>query len=104
MVHPLFVRKNGRFVKIQLDDIQYAEAAGSYLKLVTHNDEFSLAQNLSQFIRKNPQTKMLRIHRSYLVNLDQIDSFDQSHIFIGSRELPIGASYRSQFLKMIHCI
>lgn len=104
MIPPLFVRKNGRFVKIQIDDIQYAEAAGSYLKLVTKNEEFPLSQNLSQFIRKNPHTKLLRVHRSYLVNPNRIDSFDQSHIFIGSHELPIGASYRSQFLKTIHCI
>lgn len=104
MSHLVFVRRNNRFVRVKMADIQYVEAAGSYLKLVVGREEISLAQNLSQFLRKNPQIELVRIHRSFLVNLDWVDSFDQHYVKVGNRNLPIGASYRSQLLKAIHCI
>jgi two-component system LytT family response regulator len=96
-----FIRTNGRFLRIRIEDIQFIRAAGSYVTLVTNKDNYLLAQNLSQFARRNPEVPMLRIHRSFLVNARLIDSFDDKHIYVGSHSLPLGASYREKFMRRV---
>ncbi len=98
----LFVRQNDRHLKVRVQDIQFISAAGSYLNIITATDQFSMTQNLSQFTRKNPVPNFMRVHRSFIVNVDCIDSFDHSFVYIGAHQIPLGASYREKFMKAIH--
>lgn len=100
----VFARIDKRHLKIQLDSILYLEAAGSYLKLVTLKEEFSLSQNLSQFIRRNDIPVLVRIHRSYIINLNKVDSFDNESVYIRKNKIPISNSYREEFLSRVHCL
>jgi two-component system LytT family response regulator len=100
----VYVKLNERHLKVQLDEILFIEAAGSYLKLVTMKGEFSLPQNLSQFMRKNPIPNMLRIHRSYVVNLTCVESFDNQYVYVGLTRIPISNSHRGEFMTHIHCL
>ncbi|HRK55195.1 MAG TPA: LytTR family DNA-binding domain-containing protein [Cyclobacteriaceae bacterium] len=100
----VFARIDKRHLKIQLDSILYLEAAGSYLKLVTLKEEFSLSQNLSQFIRRNDIPVLIRIHRSYIINLNKVDSFDNESVYIRKNKIPISNSYREEFLSRVHCL
>jgi two-component system, response regulator PdtaR len=95
----LFVRKNNRYQRIRIPDIQYICAAGSYLEIVTKDRKFSLSQNLSQFVRNNSIPTLMRIHRSYIVNLVWVDSFDSGHVYIEDNIIPIGPGYKEKFLK-----
>jgi DNA-binding LytR/AlgR family response regulator len=100
----LFIRKDERHRKIRVQDIQYISAEGSYLEIVTLDEKFSLSQNLSQFIRKNPISSLVRVHRSYIVNLESVDSFDHEYIYAGEHRIPIGEKFREQFMEGIRCI
>jgi len=100
----VFARIDKKHFKIQLDNILYLEAAGSYLKLVTLKEEFSLSQNLSQFIRRNDIPVLIRIHRSYIINLNKVDSFDNECVYIRKNKIPISNSYREEFLSRVHCL
>lgn len=97
----LFIKKESKYRKVPVQNILYLNAAGSYLNIITINEEFSLAQNLSQFIRKNEIPSLVRVHRSYLVNVQHIDSFDQTYVYIGTHQIPIGDSYRQEFMEGI---
>lgn len=101
MERHLFIRKNDRYVKVKIEEIQFIEAAGSYLKLVTSQEEFSLSQNLSQFERRNTLPGMFRIHRSFIVNFELIDSFDNSFVYMGHYKIPIGAKFKEKFFNTI---
>lgn len=100
----LFIRSNGKFRKLNEDDILFVEAAGSYVHIQSGQDRFTLSQNLSQFQRKTPLLNLVRIHRSYLVNVSRVNSFEESHVFVEKHKLPLGESYRSDFLARIHCL
>jgi len=104
MERHFFIRKNDRYVKIKIEEIQFIEAAGSYLKLVTFQEEFSLSLNLSQFERRNTLPGLVRIHRSFIVNCECIDSFDSAFVYIHRYKVPIGAKFRERFLKAIRCV
>jgi DNA-binding LytR/AlgR family response regulator len=100
----LFIRKNDRHHRVLIQDIQYICAAGSYLEIVTKSETFSLSQNLSQFERRNIIASLVRVHRSYIVNLAWVGSFDARHIYIGDKIIPIGAGYREKLLRGLQCI
>jgi DNA-binding LytR/AlgR family response regulator len=99
----LFIRKGDRHRKIRVQDIQYIIAAGSYLEIITLDEIFSVPQNLSQFVRKNQIASLVRVHRSYIVNLNRVDSFDHEYIYSGQHQIPIGEKFREQFMEEIRC-
>lgn len=100
----VYVRSKDKYLRTSVKDILYLEAAGSYLKLVTEHMEYSLSQNLSQFLRKNPIPELQRVHRSFVVNLHKVDSFDTQFLYIGKYKIPIGNNHRSDFMAKIHCL
>ncbi len=100
----LYIKKGNKYQKVPVLDIMYVNAAGSSLHLITTTDEFFLSQNLSQFLRTNEIPTLARVHRSYLVNIRQIDSFDQTYVYVGSHRIPIGTSYRHKFMDSLKFI
>lgn len=100
----LFIRTNGKHKKIVSESILYLEASGSYTHLQTTSDRFTLSQNLSQFQKKTPLPGFVRIHRSYIVNINKVDSFEESNLYIQNVKLPISDFYKKEFLARIHCL
>ncbi len=98
----LFVKSNGKHKKMSPDDILFVEAAGSYIHIQTSCDRFTLAQNLSKFLRKTPLDNLQRIHRSYLVNIDKVDSFEESCVYIADHKIPISETFKDEFFSRIH--
>ena len=48
-----------------------------------------------------PEKHFMRVHKSYIVALNKIDSIERSRIFIGDKVIPVGDTYRDQFFKVI---
>lgn len=95
----IFVKNNYVFVKIRLADILYAEAENNYVQLLTHDKKLLLRLSLSQLLEKISYQPLVRIHRSYAVNIDAIQSFSDQEVYIHKTALPIGRSYKEEFLK-----
>lgn len=100
----LFIKVNGKHRKICPDDILFVEAAGSYVHIQATNERFTLTQNLSNFLKRNPIENILRVHRSYLINLMKVDAFEDSFIFLGTHKIPLSDSYKDEFMARIHCL
>ncbi len=100
----LFIRANGRYKKVCGDDLLFVEASGSYVHIQTRTDRYTLSQNLAQFQKKTPLPNLIRIHRSYIVNLDKVESFDESSVLVQRHKLPISDHYKEEFLARIHCL
>jgi DNA-binding LytR/AlgR family response regulator len=100
----LFIRSNGKYRKVMQQDILFIEAAGSYVHVQTLGERFTLAQNLSQFQNKAPLPNLLRIHRSYIVNIEHVDSFDERHAYVEEHKLPISENHRAEFLSKLRLL
>jgi DNA-binding LytR/AlgR family response regulator len=100
----LFIRANGKFKKLAIDDLLFVEASGSYVHIHSVTDRFTLSHNLTNFQKKTPLSNLVRIHRSYLVNINKVDSFEESFVFIQNHKLPLSDSYRNEFLSRIHLL
>jgi DNA-binding LytR/AlgR family response regulator len=95
----IFVKNNYVFVKIKLTDLLYIEADNNYINVVTQEKKLVLRLSLSQLLEKVNYKPLVRIHRSYAVNIDAIQSFNDQEVQINKTELPIGRNYKEEFLR-----
>ena len=85
----VFIKQNYRFVKIFLTDILYLEADGNHCKIVLKTQKILVRLSLSSALERfGEQDKMLRVHRSFAVNISSIDEFDDSEILINGKSIP----------------
>ena len=100
----LFVRIGGKHRKIKLSDFLYIEADGSYINIITTMGRHTLTHNLSDFQRRVHLPHLVRVHRSYIVNVSHVDSFDEGYIYIGEHKIPTSKTYRNEFLATLNAI
>ena len=96
-----FLKYEGKIYKIDFEKLHYAEAQGNHVKLIGEDLQLTPAMSLSAFEELVPQSRFIRIHRSFLINKSKITQIEGNRVFIGNEEIPIGANYREAFLQAI---
>jgi DNA-binding LytR/AlgR family response regulator len=99
MGNSVFIKQNYQFVKISLDELLYLEAENVYTTLVTTNRKYVLRLSLGGVLDLIRLPQLIRIHRSYAVNVQQVSSFSDTEIVAGGCALPLGRSYKDSFLQ-----
>lgn len=100
----IFVRHLNTMVKVDIKDILYIEAERNYCRIFSKNKEYLLVMTLKDMDEKLPSKHFLRIHRSYIINISQIDEIGNSHIVMGKKAIPISKSMREELLKRLQTI
>jgi DNA-binding LytR/AlgR family response regulator len=95
----IFVKHNYAFVKLKLCELLYIEADNNYTAIVTADKKFLLRLSLNQLQEKINYKSLVRIHRSYAVNINAIQSFNEQEVEINQQHLPIGRNYKEDFIK-----
>jgi len=99
-----YVKDKIRMTKIQIDDIICLEASSNYTVLKTSSKKFVISQTLKRVLENlNPEI-FVRIHKSYVVNVNKIDYIEDSHVVIGEVKLGISRTYRELFLSRLNTI
>lgn len=96
-----FVKSDGKMMKVNFDDILYIEGMSEYIVLKTKAGSIITLQSFKNIENILPQTRFIRIHKSYMVSLDKVDSIKGQSVFIAKKELPIGEKYRNKFYSAI---
>lgn len=97
----IFIRNNGKLIKILLDDIHYVEADRNYCNIFTSSQHYILVNTLNTFCEKVVNKDFLRVHRSFIVNLKKLDAVTDSHLEINNKIIPVGKMYREDLMKSI---
>lgn len=96
-----FIKNGHKYVRVEVADIAYIEALGTNVKIVTEKFNVVLAANMSSFSRQLQHKDLIRVHRSYILHLKKITSFEKGRAFVvykdGQKEIPIGKTYRDDF-------
>ena len=101
----VFVRENNNtMVKINLEDILYIEADRAYCQIATSEKTYLITSSLGNLEPKLSSPFLMRVHRSYLVNLQQIDRIEENSITIGSKNITVSRSYWKDFLNRVKII
>jgi len=97
----IFVKTEHKIQKIQLDDILYIEGLKDYISIFTKNERVITLQNMKKMEETLPKGEFIRVHKSYIISLDKIESIERSRISIKGKIIPIGDTYRDEFFKLI---
>jgi DNA-binding LytR/AlgR family response regulator len=100
----VFIKKNRRLQKIKPSDFLYISAEGSYCKIITTQEKYTLSCNLHTLLEKINHKIFVRLHRSYAVNIHKVDVIEEDYVIIGKEKLPIGRSYKSNLMEKINAL
>jgi DNA-binding LytR/AlgR family response regulator len=91
----VFIRDNGILKSIRIEDILFLEAMGDYVKLHTPQKFHAVHTTLKAVEEKLPATKFMRVHRSYIVAIDKIETIEDGTIIIAKNAVPVADAYRA---------
>lgn len=98
----IFVRSDRSDVKLFFDKVIALEAMKDYTKIVVKENSYMVHGNISNFIKKFPKDKFVRIHRSTVINVDFITSFEGSTVNLERNHYTIGGKYMSDIKKYLN--
>ena len=100
----IFVRSHDKMVKVCINNILYIEAERNYCKIHCKDKEHLLVTTLKYLEEKLTSNVLMRIHRSFIVNLNHIDEIATNHVVIGKKAIPLSAELKKQLLLHIQKI
>jgi two-component system LytT family response regulator len=96
----IYIQSNKKNIKIVLDEVLYIESLKEYVQIHFKNRKVIFKGGITAFEQKLDH-HFVRVHRSYIVNINKITAYTKSDIEIGRIEIPIGDSYKDRVLKKI---
>jgi DNA-binding LytR/AlgR family response regulator len=95
----LFLKSNYKIKRLKFNDIQYIEGFNDYVKIhaVSSVEPFQSQITLKALEAKLPAGKFMRVHRSFIVNLQMVDTVDRGRIVFGKVYIPVGDQYKEKF-------
>ncbi|MGZ5189800.1 MAG: LytR/AlgR family response regulator transcription factor [Flavisolibacter sp.] len=97
----IFVKTKNRLEKLLLEDILWIEASDIYTLVCTSSGKHLLNTSLKTVEEKFPSSKFIRVHRSYIVNLNRIDAIQEDDLIIADATIPIGKTYREKLMTRL---
>ena len=97
------VKSNRRFVRVPTDDILYIEGLKDYVRINTGDDSKPVLTLMSMKSLEEalPASQFMRVHRSFIVNLDKVRLIERNSIILAGRCIPVGDSYRKRFFSYL---
>lgn len=100
----IFIRNQNKLIKIMMEDILYVEAERNYCKIITIHQAYTVVCPLGQLFENLSKSKLVRVHRSFLVNISHLDAVVDSHLEIKGKIVPMSKGYKDQLLRWINKI
>jgi DNA-binding LytR/AlgR family response regulator len=100
----LFLKSDYKIKRINFNDILYIEGLKDYVKVYTANDPKPVLSltSLKTLETKLPENKFMRVHRSFIVNLDRIATIERSRIIFGKAYIPVSDQYKDKFQEYLN--
>lgn len=97
----IFVKSELKYVRIKFSEVYYVEAMADYVVLYLKDTKHIIHSTMKGIEKKLPSDAFVRVHRSYIVNISRVDQVENTNIIINDNRLPIGASYKSDFMSRL---
>lgn len=97
----IFVKTEYKIIKLSLSSILYIEGLKDYVSIYTTEERILTLQTMKKMEELLPSNRFVRVHKSYIVSLEKINSIERQRIFIGRATIPIGESYYKDFIRLI---
>jgi two-component system LytT family response regulator len=96
-----FIKSDNKLQKLMYDEVIYMEGSSNYVILYTTSKKYLTYLSLNILEDKMPSSKFIRIHKSYIIAINKIDSLKNNDINIQGHSLPLSKSYKGELMKLI---
>jgi two-component system LytT family response regulator len=86
----IIIKSNLKKIKLFVNKIKWIEALGDYIRVVTDNENHLVLSSMKAFVNELPLGKFIRVHKSYIINLERIDRYNSKFVEIGTAKIPMG--------------
>ena len=105
MLRPFFVWQNRALKKLHPEDVICLSTEGNYTRIYLRDKSFYMVRStLSAALKKLPADIFIKIHRSFAVSIDHIDSIHKDHLVVSNESLPIGKQYYRSLIEKLNVI
>ncbi|MEP5254407.1 MAG: LytTR family DNA-binding domain-containing protein [Winogradskyella arenosi] len=100
----LFINIDRRLIKINIQSIKLVEAKGDYILLKTDSENYTVHSTLKKILEKLPESKFLKVHRSYIINTSKIIDIEDNSVLIDRDVIPVSRSNRPELMRRLNLL
>ena len=98
----IFIKSNLKKLKIFTNRIKWIEAYGDYVKVVTEEDSHLVLSTMKSFEKDLPSEKFIRVHKSYIINIEKVERFNSKFAEIGPTKIPLSRNKKEDLIKALY--
>lgn len=100
----IFIKADRKNIRLALADILYIEGVKDYVKIVLPDQTLLTKKSIGHFLIELPKEDFIRVHKSFIVAKNKITAFTAKDVEIGRKEIPIGRSFKADFMQVIKAL
>ena len=100
----IFIKSDSKLVQINTNQIFWIEALGNYMRVITEEGKYTILSTMKDVASKLPSDDFVRVHRSFIVRLDKIESIEDNYIVINENQINIGKAYKEGLNKKLNLL
>ena len=100
----IVIKSNLKKFKVYVSKIKWIEAYGDYIKVVTDDETYLVLSTMKGFEKELPESKFIRVHKSFIINLARVEKFNNKFAEIGSTKIPLSRNKKEEIIKAIESI
>lgn len=97
----VIIKSNLKKTRVYCSKIKWVEALGDYIKIICDNDEYMVLSTMKAFEKELPEGKFLRIHKSYIINLERIDKYNSQFVEIDRSKIPVSRNKKNTITEAL---
>jgi two-component system LytT family response regulator len=97
-----FVKMDTKLVRVDFKEVQYVEALGDYVHIVTNHSKLIVYSTMRAIEEKFPPSHFLRVHRSFIANINCIQALEDNSLLIRDKHIPVGQTYLRNVLQRLN--
>lgn len=100
----IFIKSDGKLVRLKNDDILYIESMGDYVKFVSAEKKYVALNTIKNLETKVNTQQFIKVHRSYIVNIGKVDNIRENTLFIKGAEIPVSKACKAEVIRRFNVI
>ena len=100
----IFIKSKLKKLKVFTSKIKWVEAFGDYIKIITDEESHLVLSTMKAFENDLPKEKFVRVHKSYIVNIDKVDKFNSKFAEIGATKIPLSRNKKEDLKRALEII
>ena len=98
----MFIKSDGRLVRIDLDKLYYLETVGDYVRFKTEKQSYLIHSSLKKLAEKFQHDNFIKVHRSFIVNISKIENIEENSILVNGKIIPISRAHRAEVIDKLN--